>query len=92
MTTQANATVNVNEGQTVGLEFGSRIRATATADTQPNATETADTAATATAAANSGNDNTTAGGTPGWLVYLGVGAILVGVVLLGVLLFMLLRR
>jgi hypothetical protein len=94
MTTQANATITVGEGQTVGLEFGSRLRQlvdeTATAGAQPAATETAvPGVATPTAP---GGQNTGTGGAPNWLVFLGIGAILVGVVLLGVLLFMVLRR
>ena len=94
MTTQANATINLGEGQTVGLEFGSRLRATPptgatpTAGAQPGSTETA---AAGTATAPADGDSTT-GGTPNWLVYLGIGAILVGVILLGALLFMVLRR
>ncbi len=88
MTTQANATVNIGEGQTVGLEFGSRLRTTATAEPQAGPTETAvAAAATATIPAGSGGR-----GGSSWLVYLGLGAVLVGVVLLGALLFMLLRR
>ncbi len=90
MTTQANATVNVGEGQTVGLEFGSRIRATPTAGAQPDITATA-VAGVATATVPAGGDAAT-GGTPNWLVYLGIGAIVIGVILLGVLLFTLLRR
>lgn len=93
MTTQANATVNVGEGQTVGLEFGSRLRqttdATATAGAQITATAAAS-VATPTPPPADGGDTT--GGTPGWLVFLGIGAILIGVVLLGALLYTLLRR
>ena len=86
MTTQANATVNVADGQTVGLEFGSRLRTTPTAGA---ATPTlAAGAVTATAAATGGG----ASGGSNWLVYVGIGAILIGVILLGALLFMVLRR
>ena len=90
MTTQANATVNVGEGQTVGLEFGSRIRTTPTAGAESE-TEGTPVAEAATATVPATGDAST-GGTPSWLVYLGIGAILVGVLLLGVLLFTLLRR
>lgn len=90
MTTQANATVNVGEGQTIGLEFGSRTRTTTTAEAQPGPTETAVAqVATATIQAGSGGADT---GGPSWLVYLGLGAVLIGVILLGALLFMVLRR
>ena len=91
MTTQANATVTVGEGQTVGLEFGSRIRlgrwqpgvpaeepeAAGAADQQPQR---------APAAAQQ------RAGTPGWLVYPGVGAIPIGHVVLGWRYLWLLRR
>ena len=90
MTTQANATVTVGEGQTVGLEFGSRIRTTPTAGAEPE-TEGTPVAGAATATVPA-TGNASTGGTPSWLVYLGIGAILVGVVLLGVLLFTILRR
>ncbi|HMT22408.1 MAG TPA: SdrD B-like domain-containing protein [Promineifilum sp.] len=92
MTTQANATVNVGEGQTVGLEFGSRLRRTAdqtaTAGAQPAATETAASGAITPTAAPGGGT----GGSSNLLVFLGIGAILIGVVLLGALLYTLLRR
>ena len=87
-TTQANATVNVAIGQTLGLEFGSRLRGAGEAAPQASAT-TDLAAATPTTAAGAGD---TTGGSPNWMVFLGLGAILVGVILLGVLLFMVLRR
>lgn len=88
MTTQANATINVVEGQTVGLEFGSRLRPTPTTESQPGLTATAEAAAaTPTVPATGGRD-----GGSNWIVYLGLGAVLIGVVLLGALLFMVLRR
>jgi hypothetical protein len=86
MTTQANATVEVGPGQTVGLEFGSRLRPTAMAETETAATPTPAVAATAV------RDQAGTGGAPDWLVYLGLGAILIGVLLLGALLFIVLRR
>ena len=88
-TTQPNATIEVAEGQTIALEFGSRLRTTPTA---APATATADaTQAAATTAAGTGGQTTDEGG-PGWLVYLGLGAIVVGVALLGALLYTMLRR
>ena len=89
MTTQANATVNVADGQTVGLEFGSRLRTTPTAQSPGAATPTLAGVITATTAATGGGAND---GGSNWLVYLGIGAILIGVILLGALLFMVLRR
>lgn len=86
MTTQANATIDLAIGQTLGLEFGSRLRGAATPATEASP---AATAAPATVPAETGG---TTGNTPGWMVFLGLGAILLGVVLLGVLLFMVLRR
>lgn len=89
MTTQANATVNVGEGQTVGLEFGSRMRTTPTAEPQTDPTETA-VAGIVTPTIPAVSDG--GGSGPSWLVLLGLGAVLVGVVLLGALLYIVLRR
>jgi len=86
MTTQASATVSVAEGQTIGLEFGSRPRAEATSVAEMTPTE-AVLASTATPAPATGS-----GGGPDWLVFLGLGAILIGIALLGALLYMILRR
>lgn len=86
LTTQGNATVDVGEGQTVGLEFGSRPRATATVEAESAATPTAPAESTVV------SGETGAGGAPNWLVFLGIGAIVIGVVLLGALLFILLRK
>lgn len=83
-TTQVNATVQVAEGQTIGLEFGSRLRVTATA--APEAA-TSEPAPTATAAGDAGD-----GGGIDWLVIVGLLAIGAGLLLLGILIFVLLRR
>lgn len=95
MTTQANATVTVGEGQTVGLEFGSRLRqttdATAAAGTPPADGATATSIAAVGTSTPAAGDSAS-GGTTSGLVYLGIGAILIGVILLGALLFMVLRR
>lgn len=87
MTTQANATVSVAEGQTIGLEFGSRPRSEGTAVVEVTPTESL-IEATATPAPPTDSDN----GGSSWLVLLGLGAIIVGIALLGVLLYMVLRR
>ena len=89
-TTQPNAAIDVAEGQTIALEFGSRLRTTPTA---PSPTPTADAPQqTATAAAAGTGGETADEGGSSWLVYLGLGAIVVGVALLGVLLYSILRR
>jgi hypothetical protein len=82
----------VTEGQTVGLEFGSRLRpvdnevvATATAEGVSEAD------ATATAAAATG-DGTANGGGLSPLAIAGLVAIALGVILLGVLVFYIVRR
>lgn len=87
MTTQANATIDLAVGQTLGLEFGSRLRDTATVAPAASPTNEASQAIPTTATAAE-----PAGSAPSWMVYLGLGAILVGVALLGVLLFTVLRR
>lgn len=87
MTTQANATVEVGQGQTAGLEFGSRPRTEpptaapeATAETVlPTATATPDPIVT-------GSDS------PAWLAVVGFLAIAGGLALLGVLIYLLLRK
>ena len=85
-TTQPNATIDVAAGQTIALEFGSRQRTTPTAAPATPTADAAQQTATAAAVAPATADS------PGWLVYLGLGAIVVGVALLGVLLYTLLRR
>jgi len=83
-TTQSNATVNLGEGQNIGLEFGSRPRATAVAEaTLPAVTPTLAAPGTVVEPADGGSN---------WLIFLGLGAVLIGIALLGALLFMLLRR
>lgn len=88
MTTQANASVEVADGQTAGLEFGSRPRTgPPTAEPSPT-TAPAQPEATATPVAESGGARTT----PAWLAIVGFLAIAGGLVLLGVLIFLLLRK
>jgi hypothetical protein len=86
MTTQANATISIVDGQTVGLEFGSRPRTEATVVVEVTPTEAA------AVTTETPVPPVEADGASNWLVFLGLGAMLVGVVLLGVLLFMILRR
>ena len=92
MTTQANATITVGQGQTVGLEFGSRLRLTPTAGAADDPTGTAVAEALTATAPATGSTPSGGSGTPGWLVGLGIAAIGIGVLLLGTLLFMMLRR
>ncbi len=86
MTTAGNAAIVVEDGITMGVEFGSRIRQN-TPDLEPQQPETAvDPAEDASSAAQpeeSGID---------WLTISGLVVILLAVVLLGVLLFVLLRQ
>ncbi len=89
MTTAANAMLEIEEGKTYGVEFGSRVRtenasapdAIADANTPP-------TAAPATAQSPA-DDNSNS---PNLLAVSGIGALVLGVILLGVLIFALLRR
>lgn len=84
MTTAANATVNVNEGSSVGVEFGSRIRPEGeqVAAVQPTAVSNpADT--------TSGDSTTDSGGVTGLS---GLIVLIGAVVLLGGLLFFVLKR
>ena len=84
MTTAANATIDVNEGSSVGVEFGSRIRPEGqeVAAVQPTAVSTnSDDAAT-----DDGSEGGATQGLSGLLV------LVAAVILLGVLLFFVLRR
>lgn len=89
MTTAASTTVDVTTGSTISLEFGSRVR------TDIDGEEIAD-AATATAVAQSppdqGSDNSGDNGGISLLAIVGLGAILLAVLMLGVLIFILLRQ
>ncbi len=95
MTTQANATIQVGPDQTVGLEFGSRLR---TVDTPaPPAVPTEDlTPPTATAVpptvTPAGGGEMESGSRIDPLVVIGLTAIAIGLILLGVLIYVLLRR
>lgn len=90
-TTAPQTDISVQEGSTVGVEFGSRIQATA----QPPApaTEVAvnqptpDTSSTPTDAAAGSDDSG-----PGALAFVGLAVIGLAVVLLGVLIFLVLRQ
>lgn len=86
MTTQANATIEVGQGQTAGLEFGSRPRTEPpTAEPQPPAEATAAATVTPDPVPSDGNS-------PGWLAVIGFVAIAGGLALLGVLIYLLLRK
>jgi hypothetical protein len=89
MTTAANATVALQIGQTVGVEFGSRVL-----------TSSPTTAATEVAAAPDGSSTPTpvsgetapeAGGGTNWVLYAGLLLLVAVVILLGVLIFLVLR-
>lgn len=92
MTTAANVTLQVETGTTVGVEFGSRIRAV-DSDVVEAADATAVAAAQENQDANPGETAETPADTGFSLGEIsGLIVIVVGVVLLGVLLFYLLRR
>ena len=93
MTTAANASIAVEEGQTVGVEFGSRIRT--------NATVSAETASTDTVASNvtpaslddvDVEEPAAASGGSNLATLSGLVVLILAVVLLGVLIFLVLRR
>jgi hypothetical protein len=87
MTTQANATVQVGDGQTAGLEFGSRPRTEPpTAAPSPTAETVLPTATSTPTGGDSGSN------APGWLAVVGFLAIAGGLALLGVLIYLLLRK
>ncbi len=87
MTTQANTTVLLGDGQTAGLEFGSRPR-TEPPTAEPSPTTTA-VAVTATSTPDTGSGSVSS---PSWLAVIGFLAIAGGLALLGLLVFLLLRK
>jgi hypothetical protein len=91
MTTQANATIQVEEGQTVGLEFGSRLRP-AGSEVVATATRAALTAAGATATAGAVESGGESANGLNPLAIGGLAAIVLGVALLGVLVYYMMRR
>jgi hypothetical protein len=93
MTTADAATINVDAGQTVGLEFGSRLRPaefttpdTSSPDTVASENQLPTTAPDATAPVPETAVDESGGG------WIGLALIIGGVVLLGALLFVFLRR
>ena len=74
-TTQPNAAIDVAEGQTVALEFGSRLQTTPTAPPDTPTADATQLTATAVDAVVTGGEAADAGGS-NWLVYLGVGCLL----------------
>ena len=89
-TTAPSTNVTVQEGSTVGVEFGSRIQATA----QPPApaTEVAVNQPTPDAGTDGSNDSDADSDGPGALAFAGLAVIGLAVVLLGGLIFMVLRQ
>ncbi len=94
MTTQANATIQVGPDQTVGLEFGSRLRAVDTPVPPAVPTEdlTPPTATPPPPVPPEGGGETADSSRIDPLVVIGLTAIAIGLILLGVLIYVLLRR
>lgn len=93
MTTAANTTVAVDEGQTAGVQFGSRLRLESDASA-PDSVADADSATVEPTAAGEEISETveTPDGGPGLASYSGLILLVIAVVLLGGLLFVVLRR
>lgn len=94
MTTAGTASVIVQEGQTAGVQFGSRLRLATDADSGNQPDSVADAAtAVPTTAAEQGEESTVVpaddGGLPSWV---GLGLLIVAILLLGGILFVVLRR
>ncbi|MCA9919209.1 MAG: hypothetical protein KC445_14715 [Anaerolineales bacterium] len=94
MTTAGTASVVVQEGQTAGVQFGSRLRVAADTDSadQPDSVADAATAVPTTAAEQGEASTVTSadeGGLPSWI---GLSLLIVAVLLLGAILFVVLRR
>ncbi|MCL4869617.1 MAG: hypothetical protein KJ063_11655 [Anaerolineae bacterium] len=90
-TTAPTANIMVQEGSTVGVEFGSRIQSTA----PPPATEVAvvqPTPDAGSSGSSSGSSGSSSSNGPGFLAFIGLAVIGLAVVLLGVLIFLVLRQ
>lgn len=96
MTTASNATVNVEAGQTAGVQFGSRIRMDSVTDTSDQPDEVADAGnpdVAATAVVVDETDTAVPEAESGGLgSYSGLILLVVAVILLGGILFVVLRR
>jgi hypothetical protein len=89
MTTAANVSIQVSEGQTVLIEFGSRIRAEATATTAPDA---GGGEASPTPAGPEDGGGLLGGGSTTVVAAIGLGILCLAVLLLGGLIFFLIRQ
>lgn len=93
MTTAATASITVEEGSSVGVEFGSRIRVDATADAESSGGDAV--AGNVTPAGEEGVDveePAAANGGSNLATLSGLVVLILAVVLLGVLIFLVLRR
>lgn len=94
MTTAAGATITVEEGKTVGVEFGSRIRANASADTETASADTVASVVTPAGVDDVDIEESVATANSGLSLpaLSGLIVLIVAVVLLGMLIFLVLRR
>jgi hypothetical protein len=92
LTTAPTIDINVTEGETVGLEFGSRIRPAATATQAVSEAPPTSDAPQPTAAVVTIDEPADDDGGPDLLALSGLGVMLVAVLLLAVLIILLLRQ
>ena len=88
MTTAASATINVNDGTTISLDFGTRVKTDMDDEElgeapSPTPEGSDDTGQDSDSSSDNGFN---------WLAIVGLGAIFVAILLLGVLIFLLLRQ
>jgi hypothetical protein len=88
MTTAASATINVTDGTTVSLDFGTRVK------TDLDDEEIGETPSPTPAGSDDTNQDSDSSSGEGinWLAIIGLAAIFVAILLLGVLIFLLLRQ
>lgn len=93
MTTAASITIDVTDGETIGLEFGSRVKPAEEATQAVSANATTEAAATATSGAVTiVESNDDEGGRFDVLALVGLGILALAVLLLGVLIVVLVRQ
>lgn len=91
MTTGASAEISLSEGQTVRIEFGARLRVEEEVSVEPGSTTTVDSEAELVEESLS-SDAEESGIGSSLLAVSGLAALFLGVIMLGVLIFLLLRQ
>jgi hypothetical protein len=91
-TTASNASVTVEAGQVAGVQFGSRIQIETASDQPDSVAEVSPTVTESVDAVENGSETAASDENSGLASYGGLILLIVGVILLGIILFVMLRR